>query len=122
MRIEPLYDRLLVRMLPPEGRTRGGLFIPQMATDGTPYLKAEVVAVGQGRITTAGSVVPLRVVEGDIVLFFRSQSSGEQLVFPGDDGEELMIIREPNVAGILRDLDKVTSIQSIDGRPMVLSS
>lgn len=107
-------------MLPPEGRTRGGLYIPQMATDGTPYLKAEVVAVGQGRITTSGAVVPLRVQVDDVVIFFRSQSSGEQLVFPGDDGEELMIIREPNIAGILRDLDKVTSLQSVDGRPLLL--
>lgn len=119
-RIEPLYDRILVRMLPPEGRTRGGLYIPQMATDGTPYLKAEVVAVGQGRVTTSGATVPLIVKEGDVVVFFRSQSSGEQLVFPSDDGEELMIIREPNVAGILRDLDKVTSLTAPDGRPLVL--
>lgn len=120
MRIEPLYDRLLVKLLPPDGRTRGGLFIPQMATDGTPYLKAEVVAVGGGRITTNGNTVPLTVKVDDVVIFFRSQSSGEQLVFPGDDGEELMIIREPNIAGILRDLDRVTSIQSVDGRQLVL--
>lgn len=122
MRVEPLYDRILVRLLPAEGRTRGGLFVPQMATDNTPYLKAEVVAVGQGRITTSGSVIPLRVVEGDIVLFFRSAASGEQLMFPTDDGSEQMLIREPNVAGILRDLDKVTSIVGLDGGNLELPS
>lgn len=110
-------------MLPPEGRTKSGLFVPQMATDNTPYLKAEVVAVGAGRITTTGAVVPLKVAEGDIVIFFRSQSSGEQLVFPSDvPNEELMLIREPNVAGILRDLDKVTSIVGIDGSNLELRS
>jgi len=121
MRYEPLYDRILVRLLRPDERTRGGLFVPQMATDNTPYLKAEVVAVGQGRITTSGAVIPLRVAVGDVVLFFRSQSSGEQLVFPSDDSEELMLIREPNVACVLRDLDKVTSIVSPhDGQNLVL--
>lgn len=124
MRIEPLYDRILVRLLKPDERTKGGLFVPQMATDNTPYLKAEVIAVGQGRIATSGNVIPLRVVVGDVVIFFRSQSSGEQLIFPSDSpNEELMLIREPNVAGVLRDLDKVTSIVSPhDGQNLVLSS
>lgn len=109
--------------MPPEGRTKSGLYVPQMATDNTPYLKAEVVAVGQGRIATSGAVIPLRVAIGDIILFFRSQSSGEQLVFPSDvPNEELMLIREPNVAGILRDLDKVTSIVGIDGGNLELPS
>ena len=122
MRVEPLYDRLLVRLLPPEARTKSGLFVPQMATDNTPYLKAEVIAVGQGRIATTGNVIPLRVVPGDVILFFRSQSSGEQLVFPSDDGSEQMLIREPYVAGILRDLDKVTSIVGLDGGNLELPS
>lgn len=115
MQIEPLYDRMLVRLLRPEERTRSGLYVPQMATDNTPYLKAEVLAVGQGRITTQGTTVPLLVHAGDVVVFFRSQSSGEQLVFPSDDGSEQMLIRESHVAGILRGLDKVTSIVGIDG-------
>ncbi len=116
MRYEPLYDRILVRLLKPDERTKAGLFVPQIAADNTPYLKAEVLAVGQGRITTTGNVVPLRVVVGDVVLFFRSQASGEQLIFPSDDPrDEQMLIREPNVAVILRDLDRVTSIVGIDG-------
>lgn len=122
MRHEPLYDRLLVKILETDSRTKGGLWIPDMALDNTPYLRAEVLAVGHGRITTAGSVVPLKVVVGDVITFFRSQSSGEQLVFPSDDGTELMLIREANVTTIIRDLDKVTSIQGVDGRPMVLQS
>lgn len=123
MRYEPLYDRILVRLMKPDERTKAGLFVPQIAADNTPYLKAEVIAVGQGRITTSGNVVPLRVVVGDVVLFFRSQASGEQLVFPSDDPrDEQMLIREPNVAVILRDLDRVTSIVSIDGGNLELPS
>src|SRR5678809_440702 len=57
VRYEPLYDRILVRLLKPDERTKAGLFVPQIAADNTPYLKAEVLAVGQGRITTTGNVV-----------------------------------------------------------------
>lgn len=119
---EPLYDRLLVRLLRPDERTKSGLYVPQMATDNTPYLKAEVVATGQGRITTSGSTVPLLVQVGDVVLFFRSASSGEQLIFPSDDGSDQMLIRESNVACILRGLDKVTSIVGVDGGNLELAS
>lgn len=119
---QPLYDRLLVRIITAK-QTKGGLVIPDMAIDNTPYLKAEVLATGQGRISTSGNVVPLQVKVGDVVVFFRSQSSGEQLVFPSDaPGEELMLIREPNVAAILLNLDKVTSIVGIDGGNLELSS
>jgi len=120
--LEPLYDRLLVKLLRPEERTRSGLYVPQLATDNTPYLKAEVIAVGQGRITTSGATVPLLVAAGDVVVFFRAPSSGEQLIYPTDDGSEQMLIRESHVAGILRGLDRVTSIVSVDGGNLELPS
>lgn len=122
MQIEMLYDRVLVRLLRPDERTKSGLYVPQMATDNTPYLKAEVLAIGHGRITTSGSTVPLRVVVGDVVIVFRSAASGEQLVFPSDDGTEQLIVRENNIAGILRGLDKVTSIVGVDGGNLELPS
>lgn len=120
--LRPLYDRLLVRLLKPNERTKSGLFIPDSAQDNTPYLKAEVLAVGNGRITTAGSVVPLSVKAGDVIEFFRAPSSGEQLIRPSDDGSEHMLIREHHVTGIIEGLDKVTSIVSIDGGNLELSS
>lgn len=120
--LRPLYDRLLVRLLKPNERTKSGLFIPESAQDNTPYLKAEVLAVGNGRITTAGTVVPLSVKAGDIVEFFRNASSGEQLIRPSDDGSEHMLIRESHVTGILEGLDKVTSIVGVDGGNLELPS
>jgi chaperonin GroES len=120
MRREPLYDRIIVKIIEPNQRTGGGLWIPDMALDGTPYLTAEVVAVGHGRITSKGDTVPLIVVAGDVVTFFRMASSGEQLVIPGTDDGEQMIIREAHVAYILRDLDRVSALTGADGRPMVL--
>lgn len=120
MRYEPLYDRIIVKLLEPDDRTDGGLYIPQMAHDGTPYLTAEVMAVGQGRITSSGSTVPLSVKVGDVIVFLRSPSSGEQMVVPTKDGSEQMIIREANVAWKIHDLDKVSRLTAVDGSPMVL--
>ncbi len=119
MRIEPHGDGILVRVLETGNRTRGGLHIPQMATDGTPWLRGEVTGVGEGHYTSQGVLVPQRSKVGDVVIFWRNAK--EQIVVPEDDGE-LLFIRAGHVMGFVRDLDKVTSIQSIDGRNLVLSS
>lgn len=98
----PLYDRVIVRVLTQGERTSGGLYRPQSALDNTPYLFAEVISVGHGRMLAGGDIVPLRVKPGDMVTFFRLASSGEQLIFPDpeDDSKELMIIREPHITTI----------------------
>jgi len=114
MTIQPLFDRMLVRVLASGDRTRGGLFIPSMATDNTPWMRAEVVAQGNGRLMGDGTVVPMTTKVGDVVLFFRTQSSGEQLVVPMDD-EELLCIRESNILGIVHGLDRDTGILTPEG-------
>lgn len=120
MKYEMLYDRLLVRVLEARDRTKGGIIIPEMAIDGTPWMRGEVVAVGHGRLMTNGETVPLRVKAGDLVIFFRSMSAGEQMVFPVDDGEELLCIREPNILTILRDLETASGLVGTDGRVIVM--
>lgn len=120
MRYEMLYDRLLVRVLDANQRTQGGLWIPEMAIDGTPWMRGEVVAVGHGRLLSSGETVPLRVQEGDLVIFFRSMQAGEQMVFPAEGGEELLCIREPNILTILRDLDKASMIVDAGGQRVTL--
>lgn len=120
MKYQPLYDRLLVRVLSTGDRTRGGLYIPSMAMDNTPWMRGEVIAAGHGRLLPDGSTVPLLVKEGDTVCFFRSQSSGEQLVVPGEDDEELLVVREPNVLAILHDLPRSTGLLNVDGTDAVL--
>jgi len=117
--VEMLYDRLLVRVVGESNRTKSGLFIPDMAVQNTPYLRAEVIEVGHGRVAMSGEVVPLRVKAGDVVVFFRV-SGGEQLVFPSDTGEDLLIIRENHVAMILRDLPKDTGLVNQDGAAVVV--
>lgn len=121
MKYDMLGDRLLIKVLQASDRTTSGLYIPQMATDGTPWCKAEVLAVGTGRLMQSGALVPLQVKVGDAVLFFRTSVGGEQLAVPLEDGTEGLCIREQNVLAILRDLDKVTSLVTSDGRMAVLA-
>lgn len=118
--ITMLYDRLLVRVIEGDATTKGGLIVPQLARDNTPYLRGEVLAVGHGRVTPNGDTVPLSVKDGDVVVFFRSANSGEQLVFPTPAGEELLIIREPHVCAIVRNLPRSSGVLDREGREVVV--
>lgn len=120
MKMVMLYDRLLVKVLDRSNKTRGGLYVPDVALDNTPWLRGEVIEVGHGRLATNGTVVPLMVQKGDVVLFFRNISNGEQLVFADENGDEQLIIREPNVMAILRDLKPSTGLLDTEGKEIVL--
>lgn len=120
MRYELIGERLLVKVLETGERTKGGLYIPEIATDNTPWMKAEVIEAGCGRLMTTGVLVPLQVVRGDIVIFFRSMQPGDQLVVPLDDGEEGLVIREGSVLAILRDLNVASPIVDAEGKALVM--
>jgi co-chaperonin GroES (HSP10) len=119
---EPLYDLVLLKPLPLEGRTKTGLYIPQLATDNTPYVKCEVMAVGHGRPIASGALVPLTVQVGDVVLAMRTGKNGDQAWFPAEDGTEWLLCREVDVRVRLHGLDKVTSIVGVDGGNLELPS
>lgn len=92
VKIRPLYDRLLVeRSEMADERTESGLYIPDSAKD-----KAQtgrVLAVGKGRLNTDGSIMPLSVKEGDTIFFGKYSGT--------DAGNDLLIIREDEVLGIV---------------------
>jgi chaperonin GroES len=94
MSLRPLHDRILVRRLEEEEQQRGGIIIPDTAKE-KPQ-QATVLAVGSGRITDDGKVHALDVKAGDKVVF--GKYSGTEVKV---DGEELLIIREDDVLGIL---------------------
>lgn len=121
MILKMLYDRILVRVIEGSNRTRGGLFIPDMAIDGTPWLKAEVLEVGHGRVSSTGNIIPLIVKRGDVICFFRSQASGEQMVVPLEDGTDGLVIREPNVCWIFEGLKPVSPVLNATGAAMEAS-
>jgi chaperonin GroES len=92
-RIKPLHDRIIVKRLAEEERSRGGIIIPDTAKE-KPQ-QGKVVAVGAGR-REDGKVLPLDVKAGDTVLF--SKYGGTEIKL---DGEEHLILREDDVLGVL---------------------
>jgi chaperonin GroES len=99
MNIRPLYDRIVVKRIEDQETKIGGLYIPDSAKE-KPQ-EGEVVAVGKGKRLEDGKVVPLDVQKGDRILF--GKYSGSEIRI---DGEELMIMREDEVLGVLEGAPK----------------
>jgi len=90
MKVIPLHDRVLVKRLEAEETTKGGIIIPDTAKE-KPQ-EAEVIAVGKGRVSEDGKVLPLDVKKGDKVLI--GKFSGTEVTI---DGEEHVILREEEI-------------------------
>ena len=97
MKIRPLYDRIVVRRKEEETTSAGGIFIPGSAVE-KPN-EGEVIAIGEGAITDNGDLRALKVSVGDKVVF--GQYSGSNTIKVDD--EELIIMNESEVLGILED-------------------
>jgi chaperonin GroES len=96
MKVRPLSDRLVVRRVLETEKTAGGIIIPDSAKERP--LEGEVIAVGNGKRTDDGKVVPLDVKEGDRVLF--GKYAGTEIKV---DGVEHLILREDEVLGVIEN-------------------
>jgi chaperonin GroES len=94
MKFRPLHDRVVVRRLTAEERTKGGIIIPDTAKEKP--IEGEVIAVGPGARNEQGQLVPLDVRQGDRVLF--GKWSGTEVKI---EGEELLIMKESDIMGII---------------------
>ncbi len=94
MNFRPLHDRVVVRRLTAEEKSKGGIIIPDTAKE-KPQ-EGEVVAVGPGARDDAGKVVPLDVKAGDKILF--GKWSGTEVKI---DSEELLIMKESDIMGVI---------------------
>ncbi len=94
MKFRPLHDRVLVKRLEEEERTSGGIIIPDTAKEKP--MQGEVLAVGPGSRGEDGKLHPLDVKKGDRILF--GKWSGTEVKI---DGEELLIMKESDIMGIL---------------------
>jgi chaperonin GroES len=94
MKIRPLHDRILVKRLEEERKTASGIVIPDTAAEKPD--QGEVMAVGKGKILEDGKQRPLDVKVGDRILF--GKYSGQTVKVKGD---ELLVIREEDVMGVL---------------------
>lgn len=92
--IRPLGDRVIVKALPQEEKTRGGVILPDTAKE-KPQ-QGEVVAVGPGRVTDKGTQVEMEVQVGNRVLYGKYAGTEVKL-----DGEDYLIIKESEVLAIL---------------------
>ena len=94
MKFRPLHDRILVRRIEEQQKSKGGIIIPDTAKE-KPQ-EGRVVAVGTGRVLDDGSVRPLDVKKGDRILF--GKYSGSEIKI---DGEEHTILREDDVLAVV---------------------
>ena len=94
MAIRPLHDRVVIKRVEEEQKTKGGIIIPDTAKEKP--VEGEVVAVGNGRVLDDGSIRPLDVKKGDIVLF--GKYSGTDIKI---DGDEHLIMREDDILCVL---------------------
>jgi chaperonin GroES len=94
VKIRPLQDRVIVRRIEEEEKTKGGIIIPDTAKE-KPQ-EGKVVAVGKGKVNEDGKVVPLDVKVNDRILF--GKYSGSEINI---DGEEHLIMREEDILGVI---------------------
>ena len=103
MKMRPLHDRILVERVEEQEQRVGGIIIPDTAKE-KPQ-QGRVVAVGRGRRTDKGEIVPLDVKEGDTVLFGKYAGSEIKI-----DGHEYLIVREDEVLGIVEGVRELAGV------------
>ena len=94
MKIRPLHDRVMVRRVEEDERSSGGIIIPDTAKEKP--MQGKVVAAGSGARDDNGKVMPLDVKKGDTILF--GKWSGTEVTV---EGEELLIMKESDIMGII---------------------
>ena len=95
MKFRPLHDRVVIRRVEGEDKTKGGIIIPDTVKE-KPQ-EGEVVAVGPGARDESGKLVPLELKAGDLVLFGKWSGSEVKI-----DGQELIIMKESDIMGVHR--------------------
>ena len=94
MKFRPLHDRVVVKRVDEDTKTKGGIIIPETAQEKP--MQGKIIAVGPGARDESGKLVPLDVKKGDTV-FFGKWSGAEVKI----DGDELLIMKESDIMGVL---------------------
>ena len=94
MKVRPLHDRVIVKRVEEEAKTKGGIIIPDTAKEKP--IEGKVVAVGKGKVLENGTQQPLEVKEGDKILF--GKYAGTEINIEGD---EHLIMREDDIVAII---------------------
>ena len=94
MKIRPLHDRVIVKRVEEEEKTKGGIIIPDTAKEKP--VEGKVIAVGDGKVADDGKKIPLEVKAGDTILFGKYAGTEIQI-----EGEEHLIMREDDIIAIV---------------------
>ena len=94
MKFRPLHDRVVVRRVEEDTKSKGGIIIPDTAQEKP--MQGEVIAVGPGGRDESGKLIPIDLKPGDVVLFGKWSGTEVKL-----DGEELLIMKESDIMGII---------------------
>ncbi len=94
MNIRPLHDRIIVKRVEEEEKTKGGIIIPDTAKE-KPF-EGKVIAVGDGKVKEDGTKIPMEVKKGDKILFSKYAGSDVKI-----DGEDYLIMKEDDVLAII---------------------
>mgnify|MGYP000644123091 CR=1 FL=1 len=94
LKLTPLGDRVIVKPIPVEEKTKGGIILPDTAKEKP--MKGEVISVGKGKVTDDGKVIEMEVKPGDIILY--GKYSGTEIKF---EGEEYLIVKQSEILAIL---------------------
>ena len=94
MKFRPLHDRVVVKRVDEDTKTKGGIIIPETAQEKP--MQGKIIAVGPGARDESGKLVPLDVKKGDLILF--GKWSGTEVKI---DGDELLIMKESDIMGVL---------------------
>ena len=94
MKIRPLQDRVIVKRVEEEGKTKGGIIIPETAKEEP--MEGKIIAVGKGKVLEDGKIHSLDVKAGDRVLFGKYAGTEVKI-----DGEEHLIMREDDILGVI---------------------
>lgn len=95
MKLRPLQDRIIVERIEEETKTAGGIIIPDTVAKEKPQ-EGKIVAVGKGKTTDDGKLIPMDVKVGDVVLFGKYAGSDVKV-----DGVEYLIMREDDILGVI---------------------
>jgi chaperonin GroES len=94
MKVRPLHDRIIVKRLEEEEKTKGGIIIPDTAKE-KPF-EGKVIAVGDGRIKEDGTKIPMELKKGDRILFAKYAGTDVKI-----DGEDHLIMKEDDVLAVI---------------------
>lgn len=94
MKVRPLHDRLIIKRLEEEEKTKGGIIIPDTAKEKP--IEGKVIAVGAGRIKKDGTKIPPEVKQGNRVLYAKYAGTEVKI-----DGEEYLIMKEDDILAII---------------------